>query len=209
MASESSKTRHPAFYTDAFQAVLPGLLLGFMFLVVSFASKSAADSEQRAIERSLAAKPREPEEQREEIYLHSGVIDASPLKVNIITATETGLRRLNTPEKVASLERVTIEIDLPQSNGADQSSSHVPLELLELLSRRASLLQFQLTLHVAPANGRTAMLWIDAIRKNAEPGQIVDISRIAVSLNKNMPLDKLKLDVLRTKKMVIRQESQE
>jgi hypothetical protein len=52
------------------------------------------------------------------------------------------------------------------------------------------------------------MLWFDAVRRSAEPGRIVDVSQIAVSLDKSMPVDKLKLDILRTKKMVVIKESQ-
>ena len=52
------------------------------------------------------------------------------------------------------------------------------------------------------------MQWFDAVRQNAEPGQIVDISEIAVGLDKSLPGNKLQLDVLRTKRIVMKKESQ-
>ena len=207
MEIDSIRSLDRGIYTNAFRALLPGLLIGFMFLAVSFASRSAADSELRSIEKSLAARTPTPENLREEISLHAGVIEASPIKANLIAATESGLRKLDDPEEAAALERVTIEIDLPQSNQADLSSRKLPVELLEVLSRRASPLQLQLTLRVAPANAGIAMQWFDAVRQNAEPGQIVDNSQIAISLDKSVPTNKLKLDVLRTKKMVMKEES--
>ncbi len=203
-------TRSPgsATYTSAFHAMLPGLLIGFMFLAVAFASKSAADSEQRSIERSLTARTATPEDLREEISLQTGVMGVTPIKTNLTTATETGLRKLYNPEAAAALERVAIEIDLPQSNEADRASNRLPLELLELLSRRSSPLQIEITLRVAPARAGIAMRWFDSVRRNAKTHQIVDLSQIAVRLDKNMPIDKLRLDILRTKTMVMIKESQ-
>ena len=52
------------------------------------------------------------------------------------------------------------------------------------------------------------MQWFDTIRKSAEPEQIVDISEMAISLVDSMPLDKLQIHILRTKKMIARLESQ-
>lgn len=208
MAIDSTRSLNPGIYTDAFRTLLPGLLIGFMFLAVAFASNSAADSELRNIEKTLTARTATPEDLREEISLHAGLTTSSPIKANLITGTEAGLRKLNNPEEAAALERVTIEIDLPQSNEADQSGVEMPLELLEVLSRRASPLQLELTLRVAPANAAIAMQWFEAVRKNAEPGQIVDISEMAVSLDENMLMDKIRLDILRTKKMVMAKESE-
>lgn len=208
MAIDFTRTLGPGIYTNAMRALLPGLLIGLMFLAVAFASRSAADSELQSIERSLTARTATPENLREEISLHAGVTKASPVKANLITATESGLRKLNNPEEVAALERVSIEIDLPQSSEARLTSSKLPLELLEVLSRRASPLQLELTLCVAPANAAIAMQWFDAVRRNAEPGRIVDISEIAVSLDNRMDMDKLRLDVLRTKKIVMTKESE-
>lgn len=208
MDIEAGKPLRNTSYTNAFRTVLPGLLMGFMFMAVSFASKSAADSHQRTIERSLTRGNETSENLRQEISLDAGVIDRSPVKANLINVTTGGLRRLINPFEAAPLERVTIEIDVPQSNKSDQSSSRVPWQLLEVLSRRASPLQLELTLQVAPANLQTAMLWFDAIRENSAPGQIVDVSQIAVSLDKNVPADKLILNILRTKKMSIRKVSE-
>lgn len=208
MAINFTRTLCPDIYANTFRALLPGLLIGLMFLAVAFASRSSADSELRSIEKSLTARAATPEDLREEISLHAGVTEASPIKANLITATESGLRKLNNTEEAAALERVSIDIDLPQSNEADLSSRKLPLELLELLSRRSSALQLELTLRVAPANAGIAMQWFDAVRQNAEPGQIVDVSEIAVSLDESMPTDKLQLDVLRTKKMVMTKESE-
>ena len=198
----------PGIYTNSFRALMPGLLIGTMFLAVAFASKSAADAEQQSIERSLTAKTVTPENLRQEISLHAGVTEASTIRTNLIAATETGLQQLNDPEQAAALERVTIEIDLPQSNDTPTSGNKLPLELLELLSRRSTALQLELTLRVAPGNAGIAMLWFDAVRRSAEPGRIIDVSQIAVSLDKSMPVDKLRLDILRTKKMVVIKESQ-
>jgi hypothetical protein len=198
----------PGIYTNSFRALMPGLLIGTMFLAVAFASKSAADAEQQSIERLLTAKTVTPENLRQEISLHAGVTEGSPIRTNLIAVTETGLQKLNDPEQAAALERVTFEIDLPQSNDAPTSANKLPLELLELLSRRSPALQLELTLRVAPGNAGIAMLWFDAVRRSAEPGRIVDVSQIAVSLDKSMPVDKLKLDILRTKKMVVIKESQ-
>ena len=208
MASNFTRSLSPDIYANTFRALLPGLLIGLMFLAVAFASRSAADSELRSIEKSLTARTATPEDLRQEISLHAGISEASPIKANLIAATESGLRKLNTPEEAAALERVSIAIDLPRSNEADLSSRKLPLELLELLSRRSSALQLELTLRVAPANAGIAVQWLDAVRGNAELGQIVDVSEIAVSLDKSMPRDKLQLDVLRTKKMVMTKESE-
>ena len=51
-------------------------------------------------------------------------------------------------------------------------------------------------------------MWFDAVRRKAEHGQIVEASQIAVSLDKSVPADKLRLDILRTKRMVMIEESQ-
>lgn len=209
MAIDSTRSLNTSIYTNAFRTLCPGLLIGSMFLAVAFASRSAADSELRNIEKTLTARTATPEDLREEISLHAGVTTSSPIKANLITGTEAGLRKLNNPEVAAALERVTIEIDLPQSNEGDSSGVEMPLELLEVLSRRASPLQLELTLRVAPANAGIAIRWFDAVRKNAEPGQIVGISEIAVSLDENMAMDKFSLDVLRSKKMVMAKESQQ
>jgi hypothetical protein len=208
MANDFTRSLGPGIYTNSFRVLLPGLLIGLMFLAVAFASRTAADSELRSIERSLRARTATPENLREEISLHAGVKETSPITANLITATESGLRKLNNPEEAAALERVTIEIDLPQSNPADLSSRKLPLELLEVLSRRSSALQLQLTLRVSPNNAGIAMQWFDAVRQNAEPGQIVDISEMAVGLDKSLPGNKLQLDVLRTKRIVMKKESQ-
>ena len=208
MANDFTRSLGPGIYTNSFRVLLPGLLIGLMFLAVAFASRTAADSELQSIERSLRARTATPENLREEISLHAGVTETSPITANLITATESGLRKLNNPEEVAALERVTIEIDLPQSNSADLSSRKLPLELLEVLSRRSSALQLQLTLRVSPNNAGIAMQWFDAVRQNAEPGQIVDISEMAVVLDKSLPGNKLQLDVLRTKRIVMKKESQ-
>lgn len=208
MKSDFAKSPGPSIYTNSLRALMPGLLIGFMFLAVAFASQSVADSEQQRIERSLTVKTVRPENLREEITLHAGVTEGSPIKSNLVVATETGLQKLNNPEEVAALERVTIEIDLPQSNEAHPSGNKLPLELLELLSRRSPALQLELTLRVAPRNAEIAMAWFDAVRKNAEPGQIVDVSQIAVRLDEKMTVQKLRLEILRTKKMVVTEESQ-
>lgn len=198
----------PGIYTDSFRTLLPGLLIGFMFLAVAFASKSAAESERRSVERSLTARTDTPEDLREEISLHAGFTEGSLIKANLSAATETGLRKLYDPEESAALERVTIEIDLPQANAADPSDNKLPVELLELLSRRTAPLHLELTLRVAPGNAGIAVMWFDAVRRKAEHGQIVEASQIAVSLDKSVPADKLRLDILRTKRMVMIEESQ-
>ena len=206
MAMQTGKSLQTANYTNAFRAVFPGLLIGTMFLAVSFASKSAADSEQRALERALTARIAMPEDLRQDVLLDASV-RKSPSRPNVLAAVETGLRRLNNPEDVAPLERVTIEIDIAPENSLDQSKLQIPIELLEVLTRRASALQFQLTLQVNPRNRATALRWFDTVRKDAQIEQVVDISEMAISLNRNMPLDKLQIHVLRTKKMRISQES--
>ena len=208
MAIQTGKSLQAANYTNAFRAVLPGLLIGIMFLAVSFASKSAAHSEQRAIERTLAAKIPVPEDLRQDILLDVSSRKNASSRVSVLATTEAGLRRLNNPEEAAPLERVTIEIDIAPTNTSDHSKPQIPVELLEVLSRRASALQFQMTLRVNPGNKRTALHWFDTIRKSAEPEQIVDISEMAVSLVDSMPLDKLQIHILRAKKMVAMQESQ-
>ena len=208
MAIQTGKTLQTASYTNAFRAVLPGLMIGSMFLAVSFASKSAADSEQRAIERTLAAKVSMPEDLRHDILLDATRQKNASSRVSVRAATEAGLRRLNNPENAAPLERITIEIDIAPMTTAEQSIQQIPIELLEVLSRRASALKFQLTLRINPRNKKTALQWFDTIRKTAQPDQIVDISEMAVSLVDSMPLDKLEIHVLRTKRMLTRQESQ-
>jgi hypothetical protein len=208
MAIQSGKSLQTANYTNAFRAVFPGLLIGTMFLAVSFASKSAADSEQRAVERALTAKIPMPEDLRQDILLDASIQKTTPGRLNLPAAAEAGLRRLNNPEDVAPLERVTIEIDIVPENSSERSKLQIPIELLEVLTRRASALQFQLTLQVNPRNRTTALRWFDTVRENAEIEQIVDISEMAISLNRNMPLDKLRIHVLRTKKMRSSQESQ-
>ena len=208
MAIQSGKKIQASSYTNAFRAVWPGLLIGIMFLAVSFASKSAADSEQRAIERTLAAKVATPEDLRQDILTDATVQKNASSRVSVLAATEAGLQRLNNPEDVAPLERVMIEIDIAPQNTSDHSKQQIPIELLEVLSRRASALQFQLTLRVNPQNKKTALRWFDTIRNSAEAEQIVDISEIAVSLVESMALDKLQIHVLRTKKMLNRLESQ-
>ena len=207
MAIDDYESAGSIIYTDAFRALLPGLLIGFMFLAVAFASKSAADSEQRRFEGSLTSRSAVPENLREEISLNEGVTEASLIQTNSAKATESGLRKLNDPEAAAGLERVTIEIEVARASEAWSSDDELPMELLELLSRRASPLQLELTLRVAPSNADIAMLWFDTVRRKATPEQIVDISQIAVSLDSNIPPDKVLLDVLRTKKMVMIRES--
>jgi hypothetical protein len=206
MAMQTGKSLQTANYTNAFRAVFPGLLIGTMFLAVSFASKSAADSEQRAVERALTARIAMPEDLRQDVLLDASV-QRTPSRPNVLAAVEAGLRRLNNPEDVAPLERVTIEIDIAPENSSDQSKLQIPIELLEVLTRRASALQLQLTLQVNPGNRTTALRWFDTVRENAQIEQIVDISEMAISLNRNMPLDKLQIHVLRTKTMRISQES--
>ena len=206
MAMQTGKSLQTANYTNAFRAVFPGLLIGTMFLAVSFASKSAADSEQRALERALTARIAMPEDLRQDVLLDASV-QKSPSRPNVLAAVETGLRRLNNPEDVAPLERVTIEIDIAPENSLDQSKLQIPIELLEVLTRRASALQFQLTLQVNPRNRTTALRWFDTVRKDAQIEQVVDISEMAISLNRNMPLDKLRIHVLRTKQIRSSQES--
>jgi hypothetical protein len=208
MANQTGKSLQTANYTNAFRAVFPGLLIGTMFLLVSLASKSAADSEQRAVERALTAKIAMPEDLRQDILLDASIQKTTPSRLNVLAAVEAGLRRLDNPEDVAPLERVTIEIDIVPENPSDQSKLQIPMELLEVLTRRASALQFQLTLQVNPRNRTTALRWFDTMRANSEIEQIVDISEMAISLNRNMPLDKLQIHVLRTKKMRTSEESQ-
>ena len=208
MAIQSGKKIQAPSYTNAFRTVWPGLLIGIMFLAVSFASKSAADSEQRAIERTLAAKVATPEDLRQDILMDATVQKNASSRVSVLAATEVGLQRLNNPKDVAPLERVMIEIDIAPQNTSDHSKQQIPIELLEVLSRRASALQFQLTLRVNPQNKKTALRWFDTIRNSAEAEQIVDISEMAVSLVDSMALDKLQIHVLRTKKMLNRLESQ-
>lgn len=207
MAVDFTRPLGQGLYTNTYHALWPGLLIGLMFLAIAFASRSAADLELRNIEKTLTARTSTPEDLREEVSLHDSVTGTSPIKVNLKAATESGLRKLNNPDEAAALERVSIEIDLPQSNAANLSGGKLPVELLEVLSRRASPLQLELTVRVAPANAGIAIQWFDVVRRNAEPGQIVDISQIAVSLDKSMPMDKLRLDVLRTKTMVMTKES--
>ena len=208
MANQTGKSLQTANYTNAFRAVFPGLLIGTMFLLVSLASKSAADSEQRAVERALTAKIAMPEDLRQDILLDASIQKTTPSRLNVLAAVEAGLRRLDNPEDVAPLERVTIEIDIVPENPSDQSKLQIPMELLEVLTRRASALQFHLTLQVNPRNRTTALRWFDTMRANSEIEQIVDISEMAISLNRNMPLDKLQIHVLRTKKMRTSEESQ-
>ena len=208
MAIQTGKSLQTANYTNAFRTALPGLLIGIMFLAVSVASKSAAHSEQRAIERTLVAKVPAPEDLRQDILLDVSPRKNASSRLSVLATTEAGLRRLNNPEEVAPLERVTIEIEIEPTKTSDHSDPQIPVELLEVLSRRASTLQFQMTLRVNPGNNRIAMLWFDTLRKSAEPGQIVDISEMAVSLVDSMPLDKLQIHILRTKQMIARQESQ-
>lgn len=207
MAVDFTRPLGQGLYTNTYRALLPGLLIGLMFLAIAFASRSAADFELRKIEKTLTARTSTPEDLREEISLHDSVTGAAPIKANLKAATESGLRKLNNPDDAAALERVSIEIDLPQSNAGNLSGGKLPVELLEVLSRRASPLQLELTVRVAPANAGIAIQWFDVVRRNAEPGQIVDISQIAVGLDKSMPMDKLRLDVLRTKTMVMMKES--
>jgi hypothetical protein len=201
MANQTGKSLQTANYTNAFRAVFPGLLIGTMFLLVSLASKSAADSEQRAVERALTAKIAMPEDLRQDILLDASIQKTTPSRLNVLAAVEAGLRRLDNPEDVAPLERVTIEIDIVPENPSDQSKLQIPMELLEVLTRRASAL-------VNPRNRTTALRWFDTMRANSEIEQIVDISEMAISLNRNMPLDKLQIHVLRTKKMRTSEESQ-
>lgn len=208
MAIQSGKSMHAANYTNAFRAAFPGLLIGTMFLVVSLASKSAADSEQRAMERALTARIAMPEDLRQDILLDAADQKTGPSRLNVFLAAEAGLRRLNNPEDVAPLERVTIEIDIAAESPSDQSKPQIPIELLEVLTRRASALQFQLTLQVNPRNRTTALRWFDTVRKDAQIEQVVDISEMAISLNRNMPPDKLQIHVLRTKQMRSSRESQ-
>lgn len=209
MATDFSKTLSPEIYTINFRVLMPALLIGAMLMAVAFASKSAADSEQRSIEQALASRNAMPEDLREEIFLHAGVTESSPLNENVIAATTSGLTKLTSAEQVAALERVSIDITLPNSVGPDQSADELPLELLEVLSRRAYSLQLQLTLRVAPANAEAAMQWFDAIRDNVEPDRILEASEIAISLDESVPNNELRLDILRTKKMVTLQESQQ
>lgn len=208
MTIDFSGSLGPGIYTNSFRTLMPGLVIGFMFLAVAFAAKSAADSEQQSIERSLTPRTAAPDELRQEISLRAGGSQASLIKANPEVATETGLRKLKDSEEAAALERVTIEIDLPQARAASSSDSKLPLELLGLLSRRASPLHLELTLSVAPGNADIAMLWFDVVRGKAEPGQIVETSQIAISLDESMPVNKLRLGILRTKKMVMMKESQ-
>jgi|GEM_PF-2141447 len=208
MAIQTGKSLQTANYTNAFRTALPGLLIGIMFLAVSVASKSAAHSEQRAIERTLVAKVPAPEDLRQDILLDVSPRKNASSRLSVLATMEAGLRRLNNPEEVAPLERVTIEIDIEPTNTSDHSDPQIPVELLEVLSRRASTLQFQMTLRVNPGNKRIALQWFDTLRKSAEPEQIVDISEMAVSLVDSMPLDKLQIHILRTKQMIARQESQ-
>ncbi len=208
MAIQIGKSVQTANYTNAFLAVLPGLLIGIMFLAVSCVSRSVAHSEQRTIERTLAARIPVPEDLRQDILLDVSPRKNASSRVSVLATTEAALRRLNNPENVAPLERVTIEVDIAPMNSSDHSKPQIPVELLEVLSRRASTLQFQMTLRVNPGNKKIALHWFDTIRKSAEPEQIVDISEMAVSLVDSMPLDKLQIHILRTKKMVAMQESQ-
>lgn len=206
MAVQTKESLRVTNYTSAFRAVVPGLVIGIMFLAVSFASKSAADSEQRAIERTLAARVSNPEDLRHDIFLDAGRQTNESSQVSVLAATEAALRRLNNPDDAAPLERITIEIDIAPMNTAGQSNPQVPIELLEVLSRRASALQLHLTLRANPRNKKTALRWFDTIRRNAEPDQIVDVSEMAISLADSVPLEKLEIHVLRTKRMVTRQE---
>ncbi|MFO1000742.1 MAG: hypothetical protein U0936_10405 [Planctomycetaceae bacterium] len=196
-------------YADAFRVLMPGIVIAVMLMAIAFQSRSAADSELLSFEKSFTSRNATPEDLREEISLHAGSTEASPIKANLLSATESGLRRLSDPEEVAALERVTIEINLPQLKNADPSGGELPLELLEVLSRRASPLHLELTLRVAPANAAIAMEWFDAVRRNAAAEQIVGISAIAISLDKGMSTSKLQLDVLRIKNMVTTKEWQQ
>ena len=101
VAIDSTRSLNTSIYTNAFRTLCPRLLIGFMFLAVAFASRSAADSELRNIEKTLTARTATPEDLREEISLHAGVTTSSPIKANLITGTEAGLRKLNNPEVAA------------------------------------------------------------------------------------------------------------
>lgn len=208
MAIQTKTSLQTTSYTSAFRVVLPGLLIGIMLLAVSFASKSAADSEQRAIERALTAGSPQPDDLRLDVRLDASPQKDAPRRQSVVSTTETALRRLNNPEDVSPLERVTFEIDLSADTTSDSSGPQIPLELLEVLSRRASALQLQLTLQVAPANRETALRWFDVIRESAEIRQIVGVSEIAICMNDGTPPDKLRIHVLRTKKMATGQEPQ-
>ena len=208
MAIQNGKSSHAANYTNAFRAVAPGLLIGIMFLAVSFASKSAADSEQQAIERTLAARVAMPDDLRQDILLDTIPQQNASGRVSVLAATAAGLRQLNNPEGAAPLERVTIEVDIAAFGTSAVSKQQIPVELLEVLSRRASALQLQLTLSVNPRNKGIAVQWFETIRRSAEPDRIVEISEIAISIVESMPLDKLQIHVLRTKKMLTNQEPQ-
>lgn len=194
-------------YSATMKTVMPGLIVGMMFLLAAFAtcstnervvlllqlSNSASGDSVRAYENATLLRPLRGRSRDENIV---PTIQPQGLAIN------TGLQMLQSSSSLTPVERVTLEIPFGDRASGTATIRDEQKGLLELLTRRMEPLDLRINIRVAPGNLPRAVKLLDELSGTFSVAQ----DKIGISVDRTLPSDILCLDVLRSAMMLAIEE---
>ena len=181
-------------YSLGSRSVIPGLLIGSMFLLAAFAHHGT--SEQTKLLRQIQSanvQAGTPSRMSTVIRLprtESADSDVTRPIRSVDQSIADGIRLTTERSERIPSDRVTLQV--PFAESPEGSGQNTRQELLTLLSRRMSSLELQLTLRVPPNRLPEAL----KLAEELAPGSA--ISAFGVSVDSSITKDTLFVDVIRS-----------
>ncbi len=192
---------HAAF-AGTVRQIMPGVMIGCMFLLTSVAFSSLNDREVLLMKLEASTvdagvdaikRPTIVRLMPQQAVQWGGTLPVLSREA----AVKNGVRMIGSKSEAWPVERVTLEINAGYSAAGPDVRFESRKELLQILSRRRDNFELQLTLRVAPENLSDAVRMATDLSKTCA----VPATQVVISADTNIEADSLFVDVFRSCRM--------
>jgi len=199
MRTSSQRLPAHAAFTGTASQIMPGVMIGCMFVLTSVAFSSLTDREVLLLNLNTSAREAAvdtvdaPTVVRS--FLHEPAASVASLPVvSRKSAVKNGIRNMGYEPTSGTVERVTLEIAAGYYTAGSETRFRNRKELLQMLSRHRDKLELRMTLRVSPEHLADAVrLATDVSKDEGFPA-----AQIVISADNSQDADSLFVDVFRT-----------